>query len=60
MTSQDITKEIIVSMIDKGLFDGADAKATHETMRTERVNAVCKAYSTIAKTVNDCFSGKYE
>jgi hypothetical protein len=60
MTSEEISKEIIVSMIQRGFFDSVDNSETYEKMNTERTNSICKTLSAITKTINQCKGGIYE
>ena len=60
MTTEEITKEIIVSMIQKGHFDPVNNMTIHEVTCINSTDFICKTFSAIAKTVNDCKNGKYE
>ena len=54
MSTEEITKEIIITMIQKGFFDGTDNRKTQSTIREERTESVCQAYHSVAKMVNNC------
>ena len=59
MTSEEISKEIIVAMIQQGLFDKTD-KSTCSGKHEERAQSICQTFSRITKTVNDCRGGQFE
>lgn len=60
MSNEEISKEIIVALIQKGLFDQMDNNQSYTSKREERTHAICQAFSSITKTVNDCTGGHYE
>jgi len=53
------SEEIIVAMIQQGLFDKTD-KSTCSGKHEERAQSICQTFSRITKTVNDCRGGQFE
>ena len=52
MTRAEITKEILVAAINRGLLDITDSVKTHNNIHDDRIALICKAYAEIAKAVN--------
>ena len=60
MAPEEIAKEVIVAMIQKGLFDYADNTESQATIQEERTHAICQTFTSIAKTAYDCSGGNFE
>lgn len=52
MTRAEITKEILVAAINRGLLDITDSVKTHNNIHDDRIALICKVYAEIAKAVN--------
>lgn len=59
MTSEEIAKEILISMIEHDKISPT-INTTREDINKSYVEEVCKAYSTVYQTVCNASKSKYE
>lgn len=53
MSAEEITKEIVVAMIQKGYFDQCADNHNQATRTDERIRLISKAFREICTTVKD-------
>lgn len=51
MSHEEITKNIVVAMIERGLLDYCDNNVSQNDRKKERLSAICEAFTEIDKTV---------
>lgn len=52
MTSSDITRDIIVAMIERGMFDYDNPGTFYDKTTHTQTNAICEAFTQIMATVH--------
>ena len=50
MNHDELARDVVVAMIEHGLFDYVDAKATNAETIQAKTDAICKAFTQIAET----------